>query len=86
MSDPSIPSARVSKWGNSAAVRLPARALERAGLAVGDAVEVIARDEAILIRRRRPRVTMDELLAGFDPAEHRRDPLLDDVPIGSETK
>ena len=86
MSDPSIPSTRVSKWGNSAGVRLPARALERAGLSVGDAVEVIARDEAILIRRRRPRVSMDELLAAFDAAKHRRDPLLDDAPMGSETK
>ncbi|MBV9756399.1 MAG: AbrB/MazE/SpoVT family DNA-binding domain-containing protein [Alphaproteobacteria bacterium] len=85
MSEPPIPSCKVAKWGNSAAVRLPVRALERAGLAVGDAVEVVAREDAILLRRRRPRVALDELLARFDPAKHRGDPLLDDAPTGTET-
>lgn len=38
-----------------------------------------------IIRRQRPRVTVAELLAGFDPARHRHDLTLDDPPTGSET-
>ena len=51
-----------------------------------DAVDIIAREDEIVIRRRRPRVTMTELLARFDPAKHRHDLQLDDVPTGLETR
>lgn len=77
---------RIGQWGNSAAVRLPAGALERASLHQDDAVEIIARDGEIIIRRQRPRVTMTELLVGFDPAKHRHPLRLDDAPIGTETR
>ena len=73
MSDLLISTAKVARWGNSAAVRLTSAALERAHLSVGDAVEIGARDDEIVIRRPRPRVSLDELLARFDPARHRHD-------------
>jgi len=80
-----LKSTRVSRWGNSAAVRLPSAALEAAHLRIDDAVEVIAREDEIIIRRRRPQVTMAELLARFDPAKHRHPLQLDGEPLGSET-
>jgi len=58
----------IDRWGNSAAVRLSASALDAARLRVGDAVDVIAMEDGIIIRRQRPRVTMADLLARFDPA------------------
>ena len=76
---------RVAQWGNSAAVRIGTAALERAQLHVDDPVDIIAHDDEIVIRRRRPHVTMAELLARFDPATHRRDLQLDGVPAGIET-
>ncbi len=62
-----------------------AAALKRAGLNVDDAVDVIAGAEEIVIRRQRPRVTMAELLARFDPARHRHGPAFDGDPVGGET-
>jgi antitoxin component of MazEF toxin-antitoxin module len=86
MSDEITRPGKVARWGNSAAVRLTTAALERAHLHVDDAVDVIARDDEIVIRRQRTRVTMAELLARFDPAMHRRDLQLDADPIGTETR
>jgi antitoxin component of MazEF toxin-antitoxin module len=74
-----------SRWGKDVAIRIGKEVLERAGLHVGDAVEVIASDDAIAIRRQRPRVTMAELLARFDPATHRYGLAFDGDPVGSET-
>lgn len=77
---------KVAQWGNSAAVRIGAAMLERANLRVDDPIEVIAREDEIVIRRQRPRVTMAELLARFDPAKHRHDLQLDTDPVGIETR
>ena len=85
MSEATAKSGKIARWGNSAAVRLPATALARAHLHVDDAVEVIVRDDEIVIRRQRPRATLDSLLARFDPARHRHDLMLDSPPVGGET-
>jgi antitoxin MazE len=76
---------KIAQWGNSAAVRIGTAALERAGLHVDDAVEVVASEDEIVIRRQRPRVTMTELLARFDPEKHRHELAFDGSPIGTET-
>jgi antitoxin component of MazEF toxin-antitoxin module len=76
---------KVAQWGNGAAVRISAAALERAGLHVDDVVDVIANEDEIVIRRRRPRVAMTDLLARFDPAKHRHDLAFDSDPVGRET-
>ncbi len=86
MADVLIKSGKVARWGNCAAVRIGAATLERAHLHVDDAVDVIAREDEIVIRRQRPRVTMAELLARFDPAKHRHDLQLDVGPAGTETR
>ncbi len=85
MSDILIRASKVAQWGNSAAVRIGAAALERANLHVDDPVDIIANDEEIIIRRQRPRVAMSELLAQFDPLKHRHDLALDVDVTGCET-
>ena len=85
MPDTMVRPGKVAQWGNSAAARITAAALERAHLHVDDPVDVIATDDEIIIRRRRPQVTMGELLAKFDPDKHRHDLAFDQDPVGSET-
>jgi antitoxin component of MazEF toxin-antitoxin module len=86
MPDVLVRPGKVAQWGNSAAVRIGTAALERARLRVDDAVDVIASEDEIIIRRQRPRVTMAELLARFDPAKHRHDLAFDLDPVGTETE
>jgi len=76
---------KVAKWGNGAAVRLNTVVLEESNLRLHDAVEMIARDGEIIIRRVAPEVTLDALLDRFDPAIHRHDLMLNFPPVGTET-
>lgn len=58
----------VRKWGNSAAVRIPARVLAEAGLKPGDAVEVRGEKGQIVIEPAKPEaVTLEWLLEGITP-------------------
>lgn len=58
----------VRKWGNSAAVRLPASALAAAGLKTDDPVEVREENGRIVIEAVRSKaVTLESLLAGITP-------------------
>lgn len=55
----------VRKWGNSAAVRLPASALAAAGIAVDDPVDVREEDGRIVIQKLATEaVTLEWLLEG----------------------
>lgn len=59
----------VRKWGNSAAVRIPASALAAAGLKTDDPIEVHEENGRIVIERARPEpVTLEWLLEGVTPA------------------
>ncbi|MCK6450842.1 MAG: AbrB/MazE/SpoVT family DNA-binding domain-containing protein [Alphaproteobacteria bacterium] len=57
--------ARISKWGNSLAVRLPRALTEQVGLKEGGAVEIVANDDAIVLRK--PAYTLDDLVAQITP-------------------
>lgn len=58
----------VRKWGNSAAVRLPASALAAAGLKTDDPVEVREENGRIVIEKAQPdTVTLEWLLEGITP-------------------
>ena len=58
----------IRRWGNSAAVRLPAATLAAAGLKPDDAVDVREENGRIVIEAARPkRVTLETLLAGITP-------------------
>jgi antitoxin MazE len=85
MSDAIVRTSKIARWGNSAAVRLPTAALEQARLQVDEPVEIVARDGEVVIRRQRPRVTLDDLLSRYDPEKHRHELITDDAPVGRET-
>ena len=53
---------RISKWGNSLGLRLPKSVAREARLDEGDAVDVSVDNGAIVIRPRRPRYSLDELV------------------------
>lgn len=58
----------VRRWGNSAAVRIPASTLAAAGLKPDDPVEVREENGRIVIERARPEpITLDWLLQGITP-------------------
>ena len=57
---------KVQKWGNSQGLRLAKHLLEEARIAVGDAVDVTARDGVIVVaptRCRRGKVSLQELVS-----------------------
>ena len=56
----------IRKWGNSAAVRIPAATLEAAGLRTDDAVDVREENGRVVIEKAMPQpVTLDWLLEGI---------------------
>ena len=56
----------IQRWGNSQGIRLPKGALNIADLHENDAVEIVASEQAITIRKRRAHRTLDELFAGYE--------------------
>lgn len=74
----------VRRWGNSAAVRIPAATLEAAGLKPDDPVEVREENGRIVIEKaRREPVTLAELVAGITP-ENRHEETDFGPPVGKE--
>ena len=80
---------KVKKWGNSAAVRIPASVMQAANVALDQPVEV--REEAgrvvIIPVRPRPRYKLEELLAQCKPQKRRSREdraWLEDPPVGRE--
>ncbi|MEO7504066.1 MAG: AbrB/MazE/SpoVT family DNA-binding domain-containing protein [Sphingomicrobium sp.] len=58
----------VKKWGNSAAVRIPAATLAAAGLKTDDAVDVREEDGRIVIEKLKTSpMTLEWLLEGITP-------------------
>jgi antitoxin MazE len=57
----------IKKWGNSAAVRLPAALLDGLNLKLDSRVEVFTQDEMIVIKpiKRKSNISLEELLAGI---------------------
>lgn len=55
--------ARIGKWGNSAAIRIPAATLEAAGLVLGEEVELVARQGALELRAARAIPSIEALFA-----------------------
>lgn len=54
---------RIGKWGNSAAIRIPTATLEAAGFALGEEVELVARQGALELRSRHGIPTIEMLFA-----------------------
>jgi antitoxin ChpS len=78
---------KIQKWGNSAAVRLPAVLLEQINASVGGSLHADVRPDGLLLSPARPAYSLDDLIAQCDP----RAPLPDDMaawgevpPVGRE--
>ena len=74
----------VKKWGNSAAIRIPAAVLEAAQVHLDQPVDVREEGGRIVIEPLRPiRYDLDSLIAGITD-ENRHEPVDMDPPVGGE--
>jgi antitoxin MazE len=70
---------QVAKWGNSLAVRLPAKLVAELGLAEGDEIEIVkaSRERLEIERKRKRQAAIEDLrklrdkLGGGVPADYR---------------
>jgi len=74
--------ARVSKWGNSLAIRLPKAAAESLRVKEGEQVEVAIEGDSLTIRSARPRYRLEDLIAAITPTS--RPPAVEFPPAGEE--
>lgn len=75
---------KVRKWGRSQGIRIPKQLLERARLAIGDEVEVVAGTHEIVLRRRAPRkYNLAKLVAAL-PRDYQSGELPGGPPMGKE--
>ena len=75
----------VKKWGNSAAVRIPASVMEAAHLSLEQSVDITEEHGRIIIQPHRPaRYDIDALVAGITD-ENRHAPVDMGKPVGNET-
>jgi antitoxin MazE len=77
---------KISRWGNSLAVRLPKELAERLALSEGQTVDVESKDGALELRPKRqsryPKYDRDALIDAIDPNEPEEN--FDDGPVGRE--
>ncbi len=69
--------ARVSKWGNSLAIRLPKAVATGLEVHQGEAVELTIEGNTVVMRACRPRFTIEQLVA--DMRLEAEEEVLDDV-------
>ena len=63
--------AKIQKWGNSLAVRIPSSVARRAGFQVGQPVRVSMQGASILVSPNgKPFLSLAQRLARFDPQRH----------------
>lgn len=74
--------ARLSKWGNSLAVRLPQAAVRSLRVHEGEEVELTFHDDRIELRAARPRYRLEDLVAAITPDNQPES--LDVPPAGGE--
>jgi antitoxin MazE len=60
---------RVSRWGNSLAIRLPKAAVASLQVQEGEPVDLAIEGNRIVLRSRRPRYTLEELAAAMRPED-----------------
>jgi len=73
----------VKKWGNSAAVRIPATVLATAGLALEAPVDVREENGRIVIEPARKRFRIGELVSGIN-SDNLHDAIDTGPPVGGE--
>ena len=71
----------IQKWGNSAALRIPAAALKEAGLQIGQKLNLKTASGRLLLEPAAE--NLEDLIARITP-ENRHSPLLEDPATGNE--
>lgn len=61
----------VGRWGKNLAIRFPADIAKSLGLHDGEHVQIETQDDAIVIRRTAPHVTLDRMFQGKRPEDWR---------------
>jgi len=75
--------ANIQRWGNSSAIRLPKPILREANITENDSVEIIAKENEIIIKKTAPRhMTFAERMEGFNGAYAFDDTEI--IPVGDE--
>jgi antitoxin MazE len=74
--------ARVSKWGNSLAIRLPQAAVKSLRVHEGEQVELSIKGDRLEIRAARPRYRLADLLSEITPDNQPE--AMDFPPVGEE--
>lgn len=64
--------ARIARWGNSLAVRIPKAFAQELRLSEGTDIEITAEDGKVVVAPAAKRYRLDELVAGITP-ENRHD-------------
>jgi antitoxin ChpS len=63
---------KIQAWGNSAAVRLPAVLLSKLDMRVGQEISAVVVDGALVLKPvKKPKYTLNELIAQCDPQAER---------------
>jgi antitoxin MazE len=57
----------LAKWGNSLAVRIPAKFAEQARMREGTPIIIKVKGGRLIIERARPKYKLQDLLAGYSP-------------------
>jgi len=74
----------LAKWGNSLAVRIPAKFAEQSGMREGTPVNINVKGGRLIIERARPKYKLSDLLAGYSP-DDKPEELWKGPPIGNES-
>jgi antitoxin component of MazEF toxin-antitoxin module len=74
--------ARVSKWGNSLAIRLPHAAVKSLRVHEGEQVELSINGDRLEIRAARPRYRLADLISEITPDNQPE--TMDFPPVGEE--
>ena len=71
----------IAKWGNSAALRVPAAALADAGLQIGQALDLRVEEGRLILEP--ARANLEDLVARITP-QNCHGLVLDDAGVGAE--
>jgi antitoxin MazE len=74
--------ARVSRWGNSLAIRLPQAAVKSLNVHEGEQIELAIKGDRVELRSARPRYRLEELIGQITP-DNQPEPI-DVPPVGEE--
>ena len=74
--------AKVSKWGNSLAIRLPQAAVKSLHVREGEQIELAIKGDCVELRSARPRYRLEQLIDEIAP-DNQPEPI-DVPPVGEE--